>query len=155
MLEARSHQTTPGKCRPHQTAAVMFWLNVLKFPPPVHQRQAKKPTICSVYLNFPKQLTLTAYPKKIPDEQHFEEQHRINGWTPIARTMQTNHFVVDKIEIDCLVDMLQERFARNKCFNVEQRNFYLLLYFCVYPEKYKSKALAKLSGLYQQFCSGN
>lgn len=106
----------------------------------VRQCQAEKPAICHIYFYFPNQLPFAANAEQVADEQHFEEQFRINSWTAIVGAIQSLHLLVDEAETDRPVYFSQKVLAWHEFFNAHQFNLCLLLGFAFDHEDRKTKS---------------
>ena len=94
------------------------------------QAKSEEPAIRSIDLYFFLQPSLGADTKQVSDKQHLKQHDRINRRTTVICTIQMSDFLVDKREVDRLVDLAQKMICGDKRFDANELQF--RLYTCTF-----------------------
>jgi hypothetical protein len=97
---------------------------VIRNTPP--QPQSQKPAVSRIDLNLFFQPSLRADSEEVSDQQHLKEHHRVNRRAAVVRAVQMFDLLVDKREVDHLVDLAQQMVPRDKGFDADELELRLL-----------------------------
>ncbi len=96
------HQPVAHRLKDDLVEDLLEHRRLVESPPPVladrggvrhlvRQPKTEEPAIGHVHLDLAHQLPLRAHPEQVADQQHLEEQHRIQRRPPVVRAVEVSH----------------------------------------------------------------